>query len=114
MKARYVIGADGARSVVRQRLGVGMPSTKDVLQSLSTVVRAPLWDVVGRHRYGIYVTDAPAPGTFLPAGQGDRWVYGFSWDPRLGRVADLTEAELMWRIRAAIGRSGSTRTGAGS
>ena len=103
VKARYVIGADGARSVVRQRLGIGVTSTEEVLHSLSTVVRAPLWDVVGRHRYGIYVTDVPAPGTFLPAGQGDRWVYGFSWDPRIESVAKHTENQLIWRIRAAAG-----------
>ena len=103
VQARYVIGADGARSVVRQRLGVGIFATEDLLEAQSVVVRAPLWDMVGRHRYGIYVTDTPAPGTFLPAGQGDRWVYGFSWDPRMESVAQVTEDQLIWRIRAAAG-----------
>ena len=103
VQARYVIGADGARSLVRQRLGVGIFATEDLLEAQSVVVRAPLWDVVGRHRYGIYVTDTPAPGTFLPAGQGDRWVYGFSWDPRMESVAQVTEDQLIWRIRAAAG-----------
>jgi putative polyketide hydroxylase len=103
VEARYLIGADGPRSVVRQCLGVGVKSTEEVLHSFSAVMRAPLWDVVGRHRYGIYLSEVPALGTFLPAGLGDRWVYGFSWDPRIEGVADLSQAQLTARIRAAAG-----------
>jgi putative polyketide hydroxylase len=103
VRARYVIGADGARSMVRQRLGVGVSATEDVLEALSVVIRAPLWEVVGQHRYGMYVTDVPALGAFFPAGQGDRWLYGFSWDPRVERSADLSEDQLIARIRAGAG-----------
>ena len=103
VQASYVLGADGARSVVRQRLGVGISVTEDLLEALSVVIRAPLWEVVGRHRYGMYVTDFPAPGSFFPAGQGDRWLYGFSWDPRVERMADLSEGQLIARIRAGAG-----------
>jgi putative polyketide hydroxylase len=103
VQARYVVGADGARSVVRKRIGVGVSATEDLLEALSVVIRAPLWEVVGRHRYGMYNTDVPAPGSFFPAGQGDRWLYGFSWDPRVERVADLSEDQLIARIRAGAG-----------
>ena len=103
VQAQYVIGADGARSVVRQRLGIGAASTEDLLHSFSAVIRAPLWEVVGRHRYGIYVTEQPASGTFLPAGQGDRWVYAFSWDPRTESGLELAQDQLIPRIQQAAG-----------
>jgi 2-polyprenyl-6-methoxyphenol hydroxylase-like FAD-dependent oxidoreductase len=103
VEAGYLVGADGPRSVVRQCLGVGVQSTEEVLHSFSAVVRAPLWEVVGRRRYGIYVTENPAPGTFLPAGQGDRWVYAFGWDPRAESMAELAQDQLIPRIQEAAG-----------
>ena len=77
------IGADGPRSVVRQCLGVGVRVDRGGAAFVLSGRAGALVDVVGRHRYGIYVTEKPAPGTFLPAGQVDRWVYAFSWDPRI-------------------------------
>ena len=50
--ARYVVAADGARSAVRRALGIrdDRPGRRS-WRAMTTLFRAPLWDVVGEHRH---------------------------------------------------------------
>ena len=69
---------------------------------VNAVFRAPLWRVVGEHRYGIYSVDHPdGAGTFLPAGRGDRWGYGTWVDPQ--DIEGYTPERFVRRIRAGAG-----------
>jgi 2-polyprenyl-6-methoxyphenol hydroxylase-like FAD-dependent oxidoreductase len=66
------------------------------------IFRAPLWQVVGDARYGIYSVSHPrGAGTFLPAGRGDRWSYGAWAQPH--EVDGYTPERLVQRIRAGAG-----------
>jgi putative polyketide hydroxylase len=86
--AGFVVAADGARSAVRRAVGIRMAGAEGVLEGVTTLIRSPLWHVVGPHRHVLYSATIPdAPGTFLPAGPGDRWLYGAAEDDR--PVADL-------------------------
>ncbi|MDD7941808.1 FAD-dependent monooxygenase [Actinomycetospora lutea] len=73
LRARYLVGADGAHSAVRRAVGIGVRGDEEgVLTGTHAVVRAPLAEVLGEVRFGLYwVTDTP--GLYLPAG-GDRWI----------------------------------------
>ena len=99
--ARYVVAADGARSAVRRALGIELLGAEDVMLGCTTLFRAPLWDVVGAHRHVIYaITREGAPGTFLPAGQPDRWLFGLRTED--GREPSAQEAVELVRLGAGV------------
>jgi 2-polyprenyl-6-methoxyphenol hydroxylase-like FAD-dependent oxidoreductase len=90
--ARYVVAADGAHSTVRAALGIPMRGPDQLLQGVTALFHAPLWKLVGEHRYGLYgVTHEEAAGVFLPAGPGDRWVYGTDRDRAEGGEERMRE-----------------------
>jgi 2-polyprenyl-6-methoxyphenol hydroxylase-like FAD-dependent oxidoreductase len=105
VRARYVVAADGARSRIRTALGIAMRGPDALAHVVTAVFRAPLWEVLGAHRYGIYsVHHADAPGTFLPAGRGDRWIYGTWGDAE--EIEGWTAERFERRIRAGAGVAG--------
>jgi 2-polyprenyl-6-methoxyphenol hydroxylase-like FAD-dependent oxidoreductase len=99
VRARYVVGADGAHSAVRRALGVALHGPDRLAECATALFRAPLWDLVGERRHGIYDTDA---GVVLPAG-GDRWLLGTMWAPGARPDGAGTHAWLLECAGAAIG-----------
>jgi putative polyketide hydroxylase len=72
--APYVIAADGARSTLREQLGIEMIGPDDLADHDRVEFSAALWSVVGQHRYGLYATKRPEEAvTVIPLGRGDRW-----------------------------------------
>ena len=77
IRARYLVAADGAHSLVRRLLGIEMRDHVGAYGGVQVVFRAPLWNLLADLRYALYFVTTPvAPGLFLPAGRDDRWVYG--------------------------------------
>jgi putative polyketide hydroxylase len=102
VRARYLVAADGAHSRIRTALGIAMRGPEGLGHAVTAIFHAPLWDVVGDHRYGIYSVRRPEGGsTFLPAGPGDRWYYGTWVDP--DDVDAYTPERFARRIRAGAG-----------
>jgi putative polyketide hydroxylase len=104
VRARYLVGSDGAHSGVRAALGIGMDGPDHLAEHLTVLFQAPLGEVVGERRYGIYfIQHRKAAGVLVPSGAGDRWLYGRSWRPDRERLEDYTEARLTGLLRAATG-----------
>jgi len=102
--ARYLIAADGARSTIRDALGIAMRGPGRLSQAIGTEFRAPLWDLLGGRRYCIYaVTHPEAAGVFVPAGRGDRWVYGVEHDLAQEPAPRLTKEQSARLIRLGSG-----------
>ncbi|HEX2129532.1 MAG TPA: FAD-dependent monooxygenase, partial [Solirubrobacterales bacterium] len=101
--ARYLVGADGVRSRVRDALGIGMTGPGAVADAASVLFDAPLWDYVERPGYGIYPVTRPIEGVFVASSNGERWTYGIRAD--VGRLPAWTfdEAVMARCIRDASG-----------
>ena len=118
MRARYVVAADGSRSPVRQRLGIGMHGYGLLSHSATIYFRADCSKLLeGGNQGVIYVFNDRLRGFFRfdKAGTSGFLAVNTLGDPRepgaLDVTADLTTDGARELVRAAIGVAGHRRGG---
>jgi 2-polyprenyl-6-methoxyphenol hydroxylase-like FAD-dependent oxidoreductase len=106
ISASYLIAADGAHSTVREQLGIAMAGPDDLGDYERVEFTAPLWQLVGEHRYGLYVITRPdAAGVLAPRGPGDRWSLSREIPAGSRGLVGLGQDDLLGLIQRAAGTS---------
>ncbi len=104
-RARYVVAADGTRSFVREKLGIGRTGEKDIYDSVNVHFRADLRPWVEDRPAALYLIEQPElRATFLTVNGADRWgflvhslsAYGFTKE-------NLTPERCVELVRRAVG-----------
>ncbi len=77
IRSAYLVGADGARSFVRQAIGARMSGTRDVAQNYSIIFQSP--DLAARQVHGpaimYWMVNQDVPGMLGPMDMHGRWFY---------------------------------------
>jgi putative polyketide hydroxylase len=105
LRSRYLVGADGPRSLVRQQLGIELESLGIESSHLTALFQADLGRRI-HHGFSVLnlVTKPEVEGLFVPAGV-DRWIYDIELDSDQpeAEAAKWTPERLVQRIRVAAG-----------
>ncbi|MEV4315911.1 FAD-dependent monooxygenase [Actinocrispum sp. NPDC049592] len=100
IEADYLIACDGARSEIRESLGIAFKGDGSTFPSVGISFRADLKDLT-EDPFIIARTFHPeAPGVMLPINNGDRWVFHV----RVNEPTQFTDEQCKRLIRTATGR----------
>lgn len=104
VRARYLIGADGTQSPVREALGIARHGPGVLQHWMNVIFEADLPATFeGRPVRSVFVTDIN--GTFVPRGDG-RWLMAVQYVPDRGeRTEDFTAEHCRDLIRRGAGRA---------
>jgi 2-polyprenyl-6-methoxyphenol hydroxylase-like FAD-dependent oxidoreductase len=102
--ARYLVGADGARSSVRRAVGIDMEHLGSEGRQLTSLFAADLDGVVPAPPFALHWVTTPGAEALFVASGRHRWGYG--WDLGEGGPAMPTTEQVAERIRASAGLPG--------
>lgn len=106
VRTAYLLAADGPRSPVRERLGIGQSGGGDLFHNVSVTFRSKLLrQVVEDQRFLVcYLNGTEGEGVLLPVDNEEKWVFHVPWFPERGQTLEsFTDTRIADHIRAAAG-----------
>ena len=103
LRAQYLVGADGARSRVREVIGAAMVGEHAYAYNYNVIVRVPELESNPPARRAImyWLLNRHSPGVIAPLDRDGVWAFGMMLPPG---VKDIDEADVVRLVQAAIGR----------
>jgi 2-polyprenyl-6-methoxyphenol hydroxylase-like FAD-dependent oxidoreductase len=103
IRAQYLVGADGARSVVRGIIGAKMNGDHAFAYNYNLILRIPELEKNPPARRAImyWVVNPESPGVLSPLDGGGVWAYGMLLPPG---VKEISDEDVLRRARVAVGR----------
>lgn len=102
-KSRYIVGCDGARSLVRELIGARMQGDYAYAANYNLVLRIPALGLHPPERMGImfWTINAESPAVMGPMDEDDVWYFGTQLPPG---ITALSPEEIRVLVVSAIGR----------
>jgi putative polyketide hydroxylase len=100
----FVVGADGARSLVRQQAGIEMSGRGRIGRQIGIYFEADLWALVENRPYLLWwIYNAQTCGVLIALDGRRRWTYNFAFDEQKEAAADFTPERCAAILRDVIG-----------
>ena len=105
VRARFLVGADGASGLIRSQVGIRLSRFRSHGDWMSILFRSPLRTYTGEPPCLVYgITNTDPFGVIVPTDATDRWIRGLPWHPEDGeRHDDYDVASCITLIRSAVG-----------
>lgn len=104
VRADYLVAADGARSPIRERLGVGVHGHGTLSHNVAVVFEGDIERVIGARRFALYYLQNPRfTGVFVNTDEPNRAVAGIEYDPQRESPQDFDERRSLAIVRDVLG-----------
>jgi 2-polyprenyl-6-methoxyphenol hydroxylase-like FAD-dependent oxidoreductase len=103
IRGQYLVGADGARSRVREIIGAAMVGEHAYAHNYNVIVRVPELerDPPARRAIMYWLLNRSSPGVIAPLDRGGLWAFGMMLPPG---AKDIDQTDVVRQVQTAIGR----------